>query len=332
MHPDNNTPVINPPLRWGFLGAARIAASYAKPLRNSSHGRMHAVASRNLEKAAAFAQQHDIPHAYGSYEDLLNDPDIEAIYCALPNSLHEEWSIKALEAGKHVLCEKPLACDAAAVRRMRRSAEKTHRILAEGLMYRFHPVNRTTIRLLREGAIGEIISAHASFHAPVSPADTMRFDPALGGGALLDLGVYCVSFLRWALGEEPDAVKGLQQLAPQGADVCTSGLLHFPSGALATFSCAYDSPFVCGYEIIGKKGRILSDGGPLCAWPDGIFSVKLFPQEGEPHIFTQPATDHYDLMAEAFAASARGLRPLEFDLEDSESNFHVLDRVKQSAA
>lgn len=315
-------------IRWGFLGAARIAKSYTAAIRASRNGELAAIAARDPVRARAFAEEEGIPRVVDSYEDLIADSGVDAVYIALPNALHAEWAIRALRAGKHVLCEKPLATCAEDARRMRDAASEAGRLLAEGIMYRLHPVNETAIGMLRSGRIGSLVAANATFFAPVGEDDPIRFSAELGGGALLDLGFYCVNLLRWAAGCEPVEVHGVQENHPAGVDFWTAGAMRFPSGALGTLTCAYGTPFACRYELVGRTGRIVCDGGPLCAWPGGEFSVEFYPESGEPEVRKIPPANHYQLMAEAFADAALGLAPLPWDLAESIANLGTLDRLR----
>lgn len=321
MNPDTR-------LRWGFLGAARIAKSYAPAMQASRNGKVCAVAARDADRARRFADEMGIPRALGDYQALLDDPEIDAIYLALPNALHAEWAIRALRSGKHVLCEKPLATSTADAQAMRSASLETGRLLAEAAMYRLHPVNITALELLHSGRIGDLVSADATFFAPVDESDPIRFSPALGGGALLDLGFYCVNLLRWAAGAEPVEARGARTLHPGGVDLWSGGVLRFPSGAVGTFACAYGRPFSCRYELVGRSGRIVCDGGPLCAWPSGEFSVQLFPASGEPEVIKTPPTDHYRLTAAAFADSVLNGANMPWELDESVANLQVLDALR----
>lgn len=315
-------------IQWGILGAARIAASYAKAIPQSRNSTVLAVASRDRDKAQVFAEDHGIPRVHGNYEALLADPQLDAVYIALPNALHAEWTLKALAAGKHVLCEKPLAMSAEEGESMRRAAESAGLHLAEGLMYRRHPLNVTALNLLHSGRIGDLVAANATFFAPVGEDDPIRFSVALGGGALLDLGLYCVSLLRWAAGGEPDRIHAVAKRHPQGVDFWSAGALGFPSGAIGTFTCAYGTPFACRYELVGRKGRIVCDGGPLCAWPGGEFAIQIFPESGDPETIEVPPADHYQLMAEEFADVVLGRCGLRWGLDESLANLRVLDALR----
>lgn len=317
-------------LRWGFLGAARIADRYAVAIPGSNAGRVLSVASRDPARAQAFAAKHGIPRTHESYDALLADPEIDVVYIGLPNSHHAPWSIRALEAGKHVLCEKPLAADAVEARGMQAAAWRTGRVLMEALMYKLHPVNRRTIELLCGGAIGDLLSGHASFYADVPASDPIRLSRELAGGALRDLGSYAVSFLRWAAGKEPLAVAAQAQLVCEGGvDLQSQGLLTFPGGVLGSIGCGFASPFVCSYELIGTKGRLVADNGPLCAWPGGEFSVRHMDLDGKTTDHAVPPADSYSLMAEEFArAVASGGTG---DIQDAVANLNVLDSLRASA-
>ena len=313
-------------LRLGILGAARIAEAYIKAVTDSRNVVVQAVASRSLEKAAAYATKHGIPKAHGSYEALLADPEVDAIYVALPNGLHAEWSIRSAEAGKHVLCEKPLAANAAEGRAMEEAFSKRGLQLSEALMYRRHPLNQKAMALLREGRMGDLVAVHASFFAPVSESDMARHSLELAGGALRDLGSYCVSLARWAAGAEPGQVSAHAVRSPGGADVRTGGSLLFPGGVMATFGCGFGTAFSCMYEFVGTKGRLLADRGSLCAWPGGEFKIQLWSGDNFEEIAIPPA-NHYQLMAEEFADAVLQGKPLLFPVSDSIANLEVLDRL-----
>lgn len=321
-----------PPLRWGFLGAARIATSYAKAITGSGAGSVLAVASRDLVRARTFAGQHGIARPYGDYHALLADPEIDAIYLALPNALHAPWSIRALEAGKHVLCEKPLAANAAEARAMATAAGRAGRVLMEALMFRRHPVNLKTIELLRTGRIGQLVSMQALFHAPVGPDDPIRFSLELAGGSLRDLGSYALSFLRWAADSEPESVTAqAQAVEPGGVDLHAQAILRFPGGVLGSLACGYATPFACRYELIGTTGRLVSESGPLCAWPGGEFQVTLHDAQGETPFAVAPA-DAYRLMAEEFARVVQDREAPAWPLADAEANLAALDGLRSSAS
>lgn len=318
-------------LRWGILGAGRIAGTYATAIGASENGEVVAVGSRDRAKAAAFARQHGIATAHGSYGDLLADPGVDAVYVALPNGLHAEWSIRAAAAGKHVLCEKPLAANAAEGAAMKEAFAGRGLLLAEALMYRRHPVNRMAVGLLHEGRIGPLVAMNATFYCGAGGDDAARLSAALAGGALRDIGSYCVSLLRWAARAEPAAAvaRGVENV-PGGVDVQMAGVLHFPGGVLGAFGCGYELPFVCRYELIGRDGRIVADGGPLCAWPTGEFTINVWTGDRREDIAVPPA-NHYQLMAEEFAAAVLDGRPPAWPIDDALANLAVLDQLRAAA-
>src|SRR3954454_108660 len=214
--------------RWGILSTARIAEKLIDGARASSDASIVAVGSRDLTRARAFAAEHGIEAAYGSYEELLASPDVDAIYVPLPNSMHVEWSVKALEAGKHVLCEKPLARDPAQVERAFDTAERVGRVLMEAFMWRFHPQTDELVRLVRDGAVGELRYVRAAFGFNLPWLENVRWDSALEGGGLMDVGCYCVSALRLICDAEPVRVSGEQVLGGGGVDGRFAGVLRFP--------------------------------------------------------------------------------------------------------
>lgn len=314
-------------LRWGILGAARIARSAVGPaIQASRNSRIHAIASRDPEKAADFARQFGVPKSYADYASLLADPEVEAVYLPLPNAYHEEWSILAAEAGKHVLCEKPLAHTASSARRMVDAFSRSGLLLAEAFMYRFHPLTETVLQLVREGRIGTPQMARASFVAAGQDSNDIRYQPELGGGAMLDLGSYCVGFLRLLAGEEPRSVTATGKRHRTGVDIAVSGSMIFPSGLVGYFGTAMGMPFECGYEVWGDRGRIRVDQGALVAWPGGRFSIRLWADGAEETIPIPPA-NHYQRMVEDFADSVHEGRPPRFPAGDAIANLEVIEKV-----
>jgi D-xylose 1-dehydrogenase (NADP+, D-xylono-1,5-lactone-forming) len=243
-------------LRWGLLSTARINRAVIPPIRGSARSELVAVASRTRAKAEAYAREWGIPRAHGSYEALVADPDVEAIYISLPNGLHAEWAVKCAEAGKHVLCEKPLAISLPDVEFMIAAARKAGTVLAEAFMYRHHPQTLQARELVAQGTIGPLRSVHGCFTYYLDREDDVRWDPAQGGGALWDVGCYPVSYSCSVLGEEPVEVFGWQGLTARGVDHTFAGMLRFASGALATFDCGFRSASRWGMEIVGEQGTI----------------------------------------------------------------------------
>ena len=244
------------PLRWGLLSTARINKALILPLRISKRNTLEAVASRSQAKADAYGREHKIKHAYGSYEALLADPEIDVIYNPLPNNLHSEWSIKAVEAGKHVLCEKPLALSLVDVDALASAADRTGKIIAEAFAYRAHPHMRKVKEIVNSGKLGKIKMVHGSFTFVISKNDDIRWDPAMGGGALWDIGCYPLSFARTILGTEPLEVFGWQVTSPSGIDEVFSGQLRFPGEIYFQLDCSFKIPEHVFMEIVGDEGTL----------------------------------------------------------------------------
>lgn len=247
-------------VRWGLLSTAWINERLIPVIRESKRSELLAVASRGIEKAERYAREWDIPRAYGYYEDLLADPDIDVVYIPLPNSLHAEWSIKSAEAGKHLLCEKPLALTPEEVDRMAVAARRNGVILQEAAMYRFHPHTLKVQKLIAQGAIGDVRLIRGVFTTTLDKKRFwIRLEPSLGGGSLWDLGSYPVSFIRAVLGEEPVEVGGWQVLADSGVDLSFIGQMRFATGALAQFNCSFETAPHSEAEVIGSQGMIHLD-------------------------------------------------------------------------
>jgi D-xylose 1-dehydrogenase (NADP+, D-xylono-1,5-lactone-forming) len=262
---------LNPdmtPLRWGILGPGRIAPRLVRAVGGSVRSELVAVASRDLERARAFGARHGIPRAFGSYDELLAAPDVDVVYVSLPNHLHAEWAIRSLDAGKHVLCEKPLALTVDQVDAIGAAAERSGRIAAEGFMYLHHPQIVRAVELARGGALGrlELVSGTFSFFL-TQPGDP-RVDPAMGGGSLWDVGCYPVSLARRIAGEDPDRVAAFARFDERGVDMTFVGQLHFPAGLLAQFDSGFAAPDRERVEIVGADATLVLDA-PFLPAPDG---------------------------------------------------------------
>ena len=243
-------------LRWGLLSTAKINSALFKPLRQSKRSTLYAVGSRSLESAQAYARENKIPLAHGSYEALLADPQVDVIYNSLPNHLHAEWTIKALEAGKHVLCEKPFALTLAEVDAMAEAAKRSGKVLAEAFMYRTHPQTLKVKEIIEKGKLGKILLIKGAFTFTFDRPGNYRLDPAFGGGALWDVGCYPVSYARTMLGLEPLEVFGWQVTGESGIDEFFSGQMRFPGDIQAQFDCGFQGPFRAFIEIVGEHGTI----------------------------------------------------------------------------
>jgi xylose dehydrogenase (NAD/NADP) len=244
-------------LNWGLLSTARINRSLIPALRISKRSNLLAVASRSQESAEAFAKNWKIPHTYGSYEALLADPEIDVIYNPLPNHLHAEWTVKAVEAGKHVLCEKPMALNVDEVDAIAAAAGKHGRIVAEAFMYRHHPQTLKVQELVQNGSLGTPKLLRGSFSFVLDREGDIRLDPAMGGGSIWDVGCYPISFMRATLGTEPLEVFGQQVTGPTGIDDTFVGQLHFAEDVYGQFDSSFVIPFHAYMEIIGSEATLI---------------------------------------------------------------------------
>jgi D-xylose 1-dehydrogenase (NADP+, D-xylono-1,5-lactone-forming) len=241
-------------LRWGIIGTGNIAKQFADGVKKSDRGELAAVASRSAESAAAFADKYDVAGRHADYAAILRDERVDAIYLSLPNNLHYEWTIRALEAGKHVLCEKPIAVTSRQAIEMYAVAKLVNRFLIEAFMYRAHPQTAEVLKLVREGAIGNIKEIRTSFCYRVRNwQGNIRFSAELHGGAMMDVGCYCVSLSRLIAGGDPDRVHAVARFHESGVDEQTAGVLHYPNGITATFSVgmmtqADNTAYICGDE------------------------------------------------------------------------------------
>lgn len=244
-------------ITWGLLSTARINRSLIPPLRASKRNHLLAVASRSKQSAQAYAQEWKIPRAHGSYEALLSDPEIDVIYNPLPNHLHTEWTIKAVEAGKHVLCEKPLALSVQEVDAIAEAARKHGRVVAEAFMYRHHPQTLEAQDIVRSGSLGDLKLLRGSFSFKLTGEGDIRLDPAMGGGSIWDVGCYPISYMRTIVGAEPQEVFGWQVTGPTGIDDTFVGQLSFAGEVYGQFDSSFVIPFHCYMEIVGSEGTLI---------------------------------------------------------------------------
>jgi predicted dehydrogenase len=238
------------------LSTAHINRALILPLRASTRNQLVAVASRTAERAQTYAKEWNIPHAFASYEAMLADPDIDAVYISLPNSLHAEWTIKAAQAGKHVLCEKPLAVTVEEVDALADAAQRNGVVVAEAFMYRHHPLTLKLKELVESGAIGKLRFVHGVFTYNLTHEPDVRLDSDLGGGSIWDVGCYPISFARTMIGAEPVQVFGWQTVGPTGVDVAFSGQMCFPDEVYAQFDCGFRASYRTDVEIVGSEGTL----------------------------------------------------------------------------
>lgn len=320
-------------LRWGVLGAANIAVKTVIPAINRSHhGRVTAIASRTAEKAQQVATSLGIPKAYHAYELLLEDPNIDAIYIPLPNHLHVPWSIKAMEAGKHVLCEKPIALSAGEARTLHRVSEHTGKQVCEAFMVRSHPQWMQVRALIDSGRIGTLRSITGHFSYYRVDANDVRSKPEWGGGALMDIGCYPIIMSRWLFGSEPRAVIGQLDIDPSfGVDRLGSVLMRFDMGQ-ATFTCAGQLVAHQRMHIFGTSGRI-EVMIPFNAPRDAASTILLDDGKvlgGVGESIATEAVDQYAVQADRFALAIAGQGEMPMTLEDSVANMAVIDAVVRS--
>ena len=248
--------MANKVLNWGLLSTARINNALIPPLRASKRNHLLAVASRTQEAADAYAHEKKITRAYGSYESLFADSKIDVIYNSLPNHLHAEWTIKAVEAGKHVLCEKPLALNVNEVDAIKTAARKHGRIVMEAFMYRHHPQTLKVQEIVKSGSLGTLKLVRGSFSYVLSRDGDVRVDPAMGGGSIWDVGCYPISYARTVIGENPLEVFGWQVTGKTGIDDTFIGQMRFDHEVHTQFDCSFVIPFHPFMEIVGSEGAL----------------------------------------------------------------------------
>ena len=313
------------PVKWGILSTARINRAVIPPAHASEKVELVAVASRDQARADAYAAEWEIPRAHGSYESLLADDEIEAVYISLPNNLHVEWSIRTVEAGKHVLCEKPMGKSATEVQRAFDAAERAGRILSEAFMWRHNPQAKRLRELLDEGAVGELRVVRACFSFPLFDPENIRLRPELDGGSLMDVGCYCVSGSRFVAGE-PELVFGQQLVGPSGTDWVFTGSLRFPGDVFGFFDCGTALPSRDELEAIGSEGSLFLDD----PWHARIPVIELRRGGDTELIETEPA-DSYRLELENVSEAIRGEAELLLGRKDAVGNARALEALADSA-
>jgi len=316
-------------LRWGLLSTARINRALLPPLRASARNELTAVASRDLERAQAYARERDIPRFFGSYAAMLADPDVDVIYNPLPNSLHTEWTIKAVQAGKHVLCEKPLAVTVEEVDAMTAAAKKAGVVLMEAFMYRHHPQTLKVKELIEGGAIGTLQVMHGSFTFKITNEneDDVRLNSSLGGGSIWDVGCYPISYARLIAGAEPIEVFGWQITGASGVDETFAGQLRFPQDVYAQFDCGFRTPFRSHMELVGNEGS-LAIGRPF--QPE--LNEQMILTNGEKkEVITVPGQELYLGEVENMADAILNGQPPRMSLADSRNNVATIQALLRSA-
>jgi predicted dehydrogenase len=318
------------PLRFGILGAARIApAALLRPARDLPAATVVALAARDRTRAETFARRHDIPRVHTSYADLLADPEIDAVYNPLPNSLHCEWTVRALEAGKHVLCEKPIASNADEARHMAEAAEKTGRVLMEAFHYRYHPLAARMREIVASGELGRIRRIEAALCFPLLRRGDIRFDLFLAGGALMDAGCYAVNCVRFLADAEPEVVSARARLSSPGVDRRMDAELRFEGERLGKVTASLLSA-----SLLRLSARVVGDEGELAVF--NFVMPQLFhrlrvktPRGSRSERVAGDAT--YTCQLRAFIRAVREGAPFETDAADAIANMRVIDAIYRAA-
>ncbi len=318
-------------LNWGILSTARINRRIIPPLRQAPRSELIAVAGRDRERTRDFARGWGIRKVFPSYQELLDCPLVNVVYIPLPNSLHREWVTRAVRAGKHVLCEKPLGLTAAEVEMMAAAAREAGVVLLEGMAYRMHPQFLRLQSLIREGLIGRVRLIRSWFRFTLCPGENIRWSKEMGGGVLLDVGCYPVSFCLAVAGSIPESVSCSQLIGETGVDILSSGQLIFPAGPFAQIDCAFTLPYGVGAEVIGEEG-VLRVHNPWQPDIDGKSSglIHLAPDDTETAI-SIPHQDPYLCEIEALeAAVLDGVSP-PYPVAESEKTAAAIDALYRSA-
>ena len=312
-------------VKWGIISTADINRKVIPGAHASPKVDLVGVASRDQQRAEEYAKQWDIPRAYGSYEALLADPEIEAVYISLPNTMHCEWSIKSVEAGKHVLCEKPLSRHPNEVEEAFDAADKAGRLLSEAFMYRHNPQTKRVKQLVDEGAIGELRVVRSVFSYSLYDEDNIRLRTDVEGGALMDVGCYNVSGSR-LVGGEPEHVLGEAWYGPSGTDWVFSGALRFPGNVIGLFHCGTALPNQDELEVIGSEGSLFLDD----PWHCNVPVIELRREDGVERIELE-REDSYRLELENLSDAIRGDGELLLGRADALGQARTLEALHESA-
>jgi xylose dehydrogenase (NAD/NADP) len=313
-------------VRWGVLGCAAIAINRVIPgMEKANLTELTAVASRTLSKAQGIAAQFNLPKAYGSYEALLADPEIDAVYIPLPNGFHAEWSIKAMRAGKHVLCEKPLAMNAAEAREIQAVRDETGRFCLEAFAYRFNPVVAKAIEIAQSGVLGDLRFMHAVSTYYMDPQDpeNVRLRADIGGGALYDMGCYAINALRMLSGREPQSVWATMEWSDRfNVDMAGTAMLDFGDGLLGTIQWGFNAPHGGPFSVQGVKGKLTGayGWGPPAGAPAMLLTAGRETQE----IFVERA-NNYTGEVQDVSEAVRGLHPPLYAWEPLDATMRVID-------
>jgi len=323
-------------LRWGILGAARVNERLLPAIVEANNAELQAIASRRPGAAAQtlmqYAPQHVNVRTYDQLEALLDDSEIDAVYLPLANHEHAEWTLRAIEKGKHVLCEKPMALTVDDIEAIEEAAVRQSVTVMEGFMYRFHPQHARVLELLRSGLIGEVRSVRASYSFMMRPARMYRLTESIerGGGAMWDIGCYAIHSARLFFDQEPVAVTAMSRYAESGADITTSGIIDFGHGKFAHFDFSFERARKCEYEIIGTQGGIKCH--TVWQLPGDIPVISWWTEDGKQSEERLPPANHFRLEIEHFSDCVLAGKPPLLSLDDAKANCRIIVAAIQSAA
>ncbi len=316
-------------VRWGLLSTANINRRLIPAIRASRRGELVAVASREHGKARSYAAKWEIPQAFGSYEAMLISDRIDAVYISLPNHLHAEWSIRAMQEGKHVLCEKPMALSVEEVDRMIAASQRYGRVLAEAFMYRHHPQTKIAGEWVHGGRLGEVCEVRSVFNFAFRSRENIRLVPEFGGGCLWDVGVYPLSFAQFIMGGPPEWVAGSQWVGQSGVDEFFSGLMHYDRDRVALITSAFRSPWYSIAEVIGTEGR-LALTRPFVGM-NGERQMTFYTEDGDPVEVPVPEKDLYLGEVEDMHAAILDGAPNYLRLEETRDHIRTVLALYQAA-
>ncbi len=317
-------------VRWGLISTANINRRLIHAIRSSERGELTAIASRDADRADAYAAQWEIPHAFGSYSSMFESDLIDAVYISLPNHLHAHWTIQSLQAGKHVLCEKPFALTLDEVDEMIAASQATGLVLAEAFMYRHHPQTKLVGDWVKQGRLGEISLVRGIFNFRLHKRENIRLDPDTGGGSLWDIGVYPISMAQFVMGGPPDRVLGEQWIGDTGVDETFVGQLHYSQSRLAQISSSFRTPFYTYVEILGTEGT-LTLNRPFTQMDDER-QLVFRPAAGEAQIISVPEKELYLGEVEDMNAAILDGRTPYLSLEETRNHVLTVLALYESAA
>lgn len=323
-------------LRWGILGAARINERLMPAIVEASNTELVAIASRRpgaaAQTLAQYAPQQQQVRTYDDLKTLLDDPEVDAIYLPMANHEHAEWTLRAIEHGKHVLCEKPMALTVTDIAAIKAAAQRHKVTVMEGFMYRFHPQHQRVQELIQSGIIGEVRSVRSSFSFMMKPARLYRLTESVenGGGAMWDIGCYAIHSARMFFNQPAVAVTAIAKYVDSGADIATSGIIDFGDGKYAHFDFSFERARRCEYEIIGTKGGIKCHN--VWSMPGDVPVISWWTEDGQLGEEPLPAANHFRLEVEHFSACVLNGSAPKLSLEDAQANCQIIVAALQSSA